>query len=180
MRLFTLLCIVALVICSCDENGVTPTTTNENVDKGTYRLVITGDGIADSLVLVGETVKTNWDPGAGFIFLNTDENIEPLGTLTMTIAVPLIDASTWLDRWGYVPVYDALVSKTEVRVGTAVELNGRTYQKFDGDDKGFTNMEIGTNFISGNIEFTMERILVWQQDEPETVTVKGWFVAKST
>jgi len=150
---------------------------NESADEAEYELTLTGDGIEGEMVLIGKNVDSNWDPDTGFIFLNTDENNEPLGTLTMNLAVPLPDAPIWLERWGYVPVYDALASKSDVRVGTAAETNSRTYTKIDGDDKGMTEMKIGNNFIWAKVDFKMERVLAWPSDAPETVTLKGTFTA---
>lgn len=102
-----LLPVIVLLVTSC--GAAADETIGDSVEKGGYLIVIEGTEGGPCL-LVGENVDTNWDAGSGFIFLNTDENNEPIGTLTFAIGEI---------EEGKAAILSAVVSKTEVKVGTA-------------------------------------------------------------
>jgi hypothetical protein len=154
--------ILGLLACGgADKNS------NATVTKGEYVIVVSGD---HDVRLEGDNVDTNWDPNGGFVFLNTDEFNEPLGTLTMTIGGQ-IDES--IKEYA---VFSALLSKTDVQVGTALELNSRLFEFIEGS---ITNVEIGSNFIRASLGLKMTRVLFYPDDEPEDVNVVGTFTAMS-
>jgi hypothetical protein len=162
MRKFILLIAALLVMISCNkiDNG-------DRRDKASYMITITGSE-GGPHVLVGEEVDSNWDQDIGVIYLGTDANNEPLGTVTLTIGN--ITA-------GEAPIISAIVSKTDVRVGTGDEINGRTFflPELGGLQK-VENITVGANFISGEINLSLEGD-VPGSNATESVTVAGEFVA---
>jgi hypothetical protein len=69
-----------------------------------------------------------------------------------------------------------LTSRTDVQVGTALELNSRLFEFIEGS---ITNVEIGSNFIRASLGLKMTRVLFYPDDEPEDVNVVGTFTAMS-
>lgn len=162
-----LLCLLTASLFSCGTEN--PEKSGETVSKSEYQIVITGD---HERVLVGDNVESSqWIPEDGWVYLSADEFNEPLGTLTMSIG--------WKTEEEAYPEYyvaSALLSKSDLKVGTAEELNARLYEMTEGT---ITYAEFGANFIRGHLSLKMERVLNWPDDEPETVIVNGSFTAKS-
>lgn len=162
--------ILILFLLSCEK---TDPDSGNRLTRGEYIITITG---TTETVLVGNDVTTNWDEESGLIYLGTDDNLEPIGTLTMNILLPSSSNNP-------IRIVSAIQSKTDVRVGTAAELNARNYvirepsEDMPSVRAEITDWEIGTNYIKGTLYIDMERQLVYSTDEPEYVTLTGTFTA---
>ena len=152
-----------LVLISCSE-----LTDGDRRDKASYLITITGSE-GGPHILVGENIDSNWDRDNGIIYLGTDDNNEPIGTITLIIGTI---------TGGEANVIDAIVSKTDVRVGTGAELNGRTFflPEMGGTQK-LENIKVGLNYISGTLNLSLEGDVPYSDDPPESVAVTGEFVA---
>jgi len=159
-----------LVLLSCEK--MDPGADNKSAKSG-YEITLSG---TNDIVLVGKNVNTNWDEEDSWLYLGADENLEPLGTLTMQLAVPSYSNDP-------IQVISAIQSKTDVRVGTAMELNARNYvirepsEDFPVVRAEITDWEIGVNYIKGTLYMDMERQLIYSTDESEFVTLTGTFTA---
>ena len=170
MKINQIWILLLILVLSCGKSAESEN--NETVDKGSYFIVIDGKDGKIVLDATGE-VETIWNAETGFIYLGTAEDTEyqgAIGTLTLNLAYEDFERK---DKY---LLYTALVSKTDQRTGTAEQLNARMYELKSGyiDDA-----ETGANFIKGNIDLIMDRVIVDPEDDPEVVTVKGTFVAKS-
>lgn len=178
------LLVIALAAC-----GGSSTSREETVDlrvddgltTGSYELVIGRPAGAEqsyNRILKGERVNTNWEESAGLIYLGADDDLEPLGTLTMTIAPPFQDPSgTWVAT-----IRSAVLSITDRRVGTGPELNARAYEILPSEENGLglgnvSSLQIGNNFVKGSIDMVMQRTLIPSTQIPDVVQVTGDFVA---
>lgn len=72
-------------------------------------------------------------------------------------------------------VIDARLSTTDVRVGTAAELNARLYALKTGTL--FTTAVTHDYIVADSIQMSMERVINWPNDAPEDVEVTGYFTA---
>jgi len=122
--------------------------------------------------LLGQDVDTSWVPKDGWIYLGADEQLQgkPIGTLTMTIAAPILDED---DGLLLATVLDAVASKTDARCGTSAELDAKRYGFVSGE---VIVLEIGANFINGSAILRMEKISP-PDGGPEFVDVVGPFTA---
>jgi hypothetical protein len=107
-------------------------------------------GTEYSRTLIGETVDTNWSESIGTIYLGTDENNEPVGTLTLSIGSILECSDSYR-----APVDQAFLSITDVREGTPAELNGHTFS-YSGEEEvcedfSLSYVKLGTNIIQAKI-----------------------------
>jgi len=164
MRKLILLPVALLVMISCNElnNG-------DRRDKASYMITITGSKDGPH-ILVGEDINSNWDQDNGIIYLGTDASNEPLGTITLRIGAI---------TGGEAPILHAVVSKTDVRVGTGAELNGRTFALPEsGSTQKVENITVGSNYISGQVNLSLEGDVPNSGDSTESVNVTGEFVAK--
>ncbi len=167
--------LLLLNTCGSDDHKATP---DKSVTHGSYDFEISGTA-GGPYEIKSDNAKTNWDADAGYIFCNTDDKNEPLGTLTLTISSVNPD--------GNAIILDAIVSKTDVRVGTAEELNARTFlitprdtdpeADYTGSNGFITDAEIGSNYIKANFTMQMYRQIFWPDQEPESVKVSGTFTA---
>ncbi|MGW8315938.1 MAG: hypothetical protein ACWGNV_10085 [Bacteroidales bacterium] len=145
----------------------------DKIDHGSYEITISG---INDTKLVGKDINTNWDEESGWIYLGPDDNIEPLGTLTLQIDVPPSSADP-------IVILDALQTKTDVQVGTSAEINARSYMIREPSDDfpvvraEITDWEIGANYIKGTIYIDMERLQFYSTDTAEYVTLTGTFTA---
>jgi hypothetical protein len=172
MRTFLLIFATVFFMASCVKEPGGPFSGNGTRDKGEYTFTIKGSA-GGPHIIKGESVDTNWDPDLGLVYLGTDATHEPLGTLTITISKVENKQAD---------ILTGVVSKTDVRVGTGSEINGRTFSLIFPVGVGaatnkLDSVVVGSNFISAKFEMSMERELYWPEDKPETVTVSGHFTA---
>jgi hypothetical protein len=165
MKTSVILFVTLFMITSCTDVG--DENVNDSLDKGGYLFTITGSE-GGPRVLEGTDVDTNWDKDLGFIYLNADAKNEPLGTVYITIG-PVMN--------GEADILSGTVSKTDVQSGTAEVLNARTFTLITDTNNKVKEVKIGSNYISAKFEMKMERVLNWPEDQPESVTVEGNFVA---
>lgn len=168
MKHTLIFCLFILFSCVSDigENS------NETVDKGKYDLTINNTTTGETTHLIANTVDTNWDENASFIFLSTDDLLEtaPIGTVTISIVADL-------ERDTALIVPGGLVSKTDMRIGTADQLNARTFEIIKGSIR---NITVGSNFISGEIlQCNLLQTFIPDGQTPELATLSGTFTAKS-
>ena len=130
-----------------------------------YHLKIAGDR---ELLLDGVDVDASWDSDAQAVYLGTDDTFEPLGTLTMDLEFNPSGPHHW--------VREATLSTTDVRVGTAAELNARLYT-LKGLGEFSTTAWTRDYIVADTIHMSRERVLVWPNDSPEDVEVTGFFTA---
>lgn len=170
--------LVLLLIClafpGCNNDNSQTPTVNGEITEGRYSLTLSSEHFG-STPLDGDSVSTSWAADTGAIFLGADENNQPLGTLTMTVG-PVYTHPNGLRT---VNVLSAVLSKSDVRVGTAEELNAMTYNLISAPDANHIfSVEIGTNYIRGNMSTVLfERVLFYPEDVPDIATVSGEFVA---
>ncbi|MCB9170544.1 MAG: hypothetical protein H6597_01560 [Flavobacteriales bacterium] len=140
---------------------------------------VSGDG--ESKTLVGYDIDdASWSDVAGLVYLGADADAEPLGTLTIGI-----DHFAYINNVYTAVVSSAVLSTTDVRVGTAQVLNARRYHLVpagQGAASGLiTIVERTDDLIAGILEFSMYRV----QTDPnvqvpaETITLHGEFVARN-
>ena len=169
-RLSVLSLFVILFFASCEK--LNPDSGNR-ISNGSYEITISGDKV---IKLIGKDVDTRWDEEDEWVYLGTDDHLEPIGTLTMQLSVPASSADPII-------ITDAIQSKTDVRVGTAAELNGRNYvirelsEDFPIVTAEVRDWEIGANYLKGTLYIDMERVLNYSTDTAEFVTVTGTFTA---
>jgi hypothetical protein len=158
---------VALYISSCfgERN---PKPKEGKVGTEGYELTLTNTK-GQTKTLKGDSVDTNWDPASGLIYLGTDDNNEPLGTLTMTIFSPAANDSS--------RVITAILSTSDVKVGNSQQTNPRSYKLIGSAPYGIKVESIDETQITGEVNIQMERVIQNPQDEPETITLTGTFTA---
>ena len=143
---------------------------NGTLDKGDYEFTIVNHTLGETTTLVATELDTKWDPDRGFIYMSTDDLLDdrPIGTLTFSIVADL-------QRDTALIVPGGLVSKTDRRVGTAAELNGRTFEIVRGS---LRNIVVGRNYISAEIlDCDLVQIFVPSGETPETASLTGTFTA---
>jgi hypothetical protein len=145
-----------LFIVSCNDESINiKPDNNETKDKAEYELDIVGK----EKPLIGDGVDSNWDPSLGMIWLGTDENNLPTGTLTIFIDT-IITFSGEKQAW----ISSAILSTVDALTGTAEEINGKTYFLLDPDEmtelfeaesgvQWLNSVVIGANYISGEIGY---------------------------
>ena len=176
IRPLALLLLLIMSFSSCgDEDLGEINRTNRVEDKAEYDIHITSPegGVK---TLIGENLEgSKWDPDTGLVWLSTDKAWEPLGTLTLSI----VEDS--YNRTRIANVTGAILSTTDVRVGTGPQTNGKLYQQIGGaDEEYFIKIkEIGANFIYGDeFYFLMKEIDGNDINaEQNVVGVTGWFIA---
>ncbi|MDH3207556.1 MAG: hypothetical protein OEO79_13225 [Gemmatimonadota bacterium] len=156
----------ALSACDGEDPLLADITRNEIPDVSAYNLFVEG---ADTDTLIGIDVDASWDYDAGTLWLGTDDLAEPLGTLTLTISEHVADGLA-------VGIENATLSMTDVRVGTALEINGRLYQQ-QGKGGGLWEAITREYIVVHDLEIPMVRILINPGDLPEAVKLKGNFQA---
>jgi len=129
-----------------------------------YQFNITGDR---RFVLDGIDVDASWDNDLQAVYLGTDDTFEPLGTLRMDVEFNPAGALHFIN--------EAVLSTTDVRVGTAAELNARLYTLKFGRFR--TTAWTSDYVVADSIHMSMERVLVWPNDSPEDIEVTGYFTA---
>jgi hypothetical protein len=170
-----------------------PNLGTDTVEKGEYDIHIYGPNT--NTRLVGKHVDTQWIPEDGWIFMNTDEvdTLNPIGTITLQLGA-FDDASPHsypyiVDSLGNPFVFEsnewevnvASVSKTEIRKGTAAQLDAKLFESkaFGGS---IYHVELGANFIRGYLFIRMDRVKTNPNDPnfvEEVVLVSGEFTAMS-
>ncbi len=106
---------------SCEDDPPEPDNSN-SIDKGVYLITIDNITTGVKTSLIGEFVDTSWDPATGFIFLNTDDSTSgPIGTITMSVDIPNT-------RFNSETISSILVSKSDIRKGTAAQLNAQLFE----------------------------------------------------
>lgn len=136
-----------LFIVSCNDESINlKPDNNETKDKAEYELVIVGK----EKPLIGDSVDSNWDPSLGIVWLGTDENNLPTGTLTIFIDT-IITFSGIREAW----ISSANLSTVDTLTGTAEEINGKFYILMEGvGESGIQFLDsvvVGANYISGKI-----------------------------
>lgn len=177
MRMRVSLIASALLCLGCGGDEVEPTS-DRVVTQGEYTLLMDGEGVvAGGLVFQGALgVDTEWDRGQGLVYLGTDDNNEPICTLTMYVSE---------GAPGRYFATSAVFSKSDVRVGTADVINARTYRAVPGLREGdaqtvavqLEKVEVGANFIKASIRGEFERVRVYPTDAPERIGFRGTFTA---
>jgi hypothetical protein len=156
-----------LLIVSCIKESIKPDN-DETKNKAEYKLFIS-DKEDD---LIGDGVDSSWDPSLGMIWLGTDQNNLPTGTLTIIID-SIVD--------NIAVISSATLSTVDALVGTAVEINGKTYSlvgkdelqeefNFDVGIQILDSVVVGANYISGRIGLRDETGLYagWLMKETST------------
>jgi len=162
-----------ILLISCGTDNIDPV--NKTVTKGEYVIEIVNRTTGDTTTLVGTDVDTNWDPDRGLIWLGTDDKLDgkPIGTVTAFVSVDYSNQNKSVE------VHDFSISKTDVRKGTADELNARLFRGTSFVEK-WHQIEIGKNYIKAYFYLTnLERVIANTGQEPEQADVFGVFVAKS-
>jgi hypothetical protein len=165
--------ILLVFITSCGKEA--EPTVEGTKEFASYDIVIEGSE-GGPHHLIGEKVDSRWRSSDGYIWLGTDERNLPTGTITIYLSEVHSSGTS-------ATVEDALVSKSDVLISTYPdEAKARTFTILPGNElfaSGIDSIEIGSNYISAKIQFVMERIRNFPDDEEEIVTVKGTFVAIS-
>jgi len=120
-----------------------------------------------------EGVKTEWNLNSGILVLGPEDTGEPLARLQLTLSVGLDN---------YIRIVSGSLSTTDVRTGTSEELNAKLYTFVDYVDNGghgiIPNEINSTNVkIDPYILITMERVIVNENDVPETISLGAKFNA---
>ena len=180
IRPLALLLLLTMSFSSCGKKDVGEVIeTNRVEDKSEYEIHIGSPGGIKTLI--GENLEGGkWDPDTGLVWLSTDKANEPLGTLTLSI----VEDSEKVD--GYANVTGAILSTTDVRVGTGPQTNGKLYQQIerfaegiDTDENFIKIKEIGANYIFVDEFFIYMEVINGNDPNAEHnfVGVSGWFIA---
>ncbi len=148
---------VMFISCQKDKSG------KDTAQKDGYNLKITGEDNYE-LELIGENIDSRWDPYGHTIYLGTDDNNEPLGSLIMTV-----DSNLAVNK--FCIIASASLSKTDVRVGTAGEFNARLY--YIEPEQEFFVIELNQDLIHGELN----DVSMKDANTGEFVKVNGWFIA---
>jgi hypothetical protein len=142
-------CLFAILFTvSCIDESLKPDS-SDTKDKAEYELFI------NDKKLIGENIDSNWDSELGIVWLGTDENRLPTGTLTIFIDT-IVASSGRNQAW----ISSAILSTADQLVGTGTEINAKTYHSLGKDELlGYGDahtqwidfVEIGANYISGVI-----------------------------
>lgn len=186
VRALTAVLVLAIVQLGCGEDGPPPASNDDEPNsetqtpEGDYYQVCIDSEIYGQTNLNGVHVDTNWDADAGFIFLNTDACSEgPIGTVTLVIG-DIVEN----ENGPFATLTSALVSKTDVRVGTSAELNPVLWEAMApaGAELGSGQVDIidlGSDFIEGYFFSEVESVPVLPDDPIDMATVQGQFLAFS-
>jgi hypothetical protein len=153
LHVLVVLLFATLLNISCVKERIKPDN-SDTKDKAEYDLIVMGgDG---SKPLLGENIDSNWDPSLGIVWLGTDENNLPTGTLTI-----IIDTVVTTSGLSQAIITSAALSTSDKLVGTGPEINAKTYLSLSKDElleggaeHGFQwidSVVIGANYISGKI-----------------------------
>jgi hypothetical protein len=149
-RVSAVLLFALLFTASCMDEAVKADDEDPAIDKAEYDLKIAG------YHLKGENIESNWDSSLGIVWLGTDKNIEPTGTLTIFID-SLVTTSSGEN---VARIASASLSHVDQLVGTGPEINGKTYVTVSEDEIRqlfgvpylmIFDVKIGANYISGRI-----------------------------
>lgn len=149
---------------------------NEEIVRGDpeFNIIIT-DGSAPSF---SGNQNSTWSPDIGLIVLRTNDDAEPVAQLIMEVR-------NHSELAGVGKIASAILTTSDVQVGTAEEINGKTYllqeqRSTDGDpvdiilNPGFDATYAQAHYFT----FQMERQIINQNDVEELITVSGSFTAK--
>lgn len=127
-------------ITGCKEKDI-PVTTAKSVDKPEYIIELHGAGgvgsVAGTKLVKGETIESSWDDDLGLVWLGTDKNNLPIGTITMEVDSISVSERTAIAKEIY-------ISTTDARSGTSDVLNAKLYYR---SSMRLGNVEIGGNYI---------------------------------
>lgn len=192
--LLAVLLFVMVFNLSCLNEDGEPTaepTNNETKDIAEYNLNVSGESSGKSLI--GYNVSSNWDSNEGIIWLGTDENNLPTGTLTI-----IIDSVFQHNELGTLAIISsATLSTTDKLVGTSAELNPKLYLLHNwsedivesiGPHIFLYNVEIGANYITATMGYEYEpgdtaivsRLPMREATTDEFVVLSGTFTALSS
>jgi hypothetical protein len=173
LNILVMLILISVLSSSCFKTNDTPGNNKNGIGEYVLNIeVISGSG--SSKTLVGEKVDTNYDPNLKTIYLGTDDDNEPLGTLTLEIDSPF----TASDGNQYANVSSATLSTTDKREGTGGELNARLYKLKAGFEASLPIEELNSDFIKvTDLTIIMDRVIVHPEDEPEEIKLTGHFTA---
>ena len=143
---------------SCEKEG----DNKDTIDKASYSLTIESAS-GDTVQLIGTKIDSNWDSDLGIIWLGTDEENLPTGTLTIFINNINQDKTA--------SAVDITLSTTNQLVGTSENLIAKLYHTGIGELK---DVVVGANFISASLE----EVSMQESNTGEQVKVSGWFKAK--
>ncbi|MCA9520392.1 MAG: hypothetical protein KC609_05450 [Myxococcales bacterium] len=126
---------------------------------------VTGGGtLATSKGLLADDFTGAWSQETGILYLGTDEVVEPLGTLTITLSGHPAGP-------GSATVESAIVSTTDVRVGTSDELNARLYELVPGATQTAVLRYSNSQCLGGTLTLKLRRVIIYpDQQQPESVT----------
>lgn len=187
---FLALLVLALGSCSKDQepapvpssSGPPPPEFEYYTESGYLLDLFTIAGEGEAKTLIGEhDIDGNWIQELGLIYLGADDVHEPLGTLTLTIDTPEVGKHGYQAR-----ILSATLSTTDVRVGTAAELNARLYELIPDTfttepncSPAFPNhiriLALSDEQIQAYISLFMERVIVNPETPAETIKVCGHF-----
>ena len=149
------------------------------VDGGEYDLTINNLSTGAMTHLIATAVDTSWQPELGLIYMSTDDGVvdHPIGTVTMEIADLFADTSYWdPDKNGVAELRKLVISKTDVRVGTAAQLNAQVFELTGLGE--IDEVVVGKNFIRGRLQQVDVHLLVLNSTQsPESARVTGTFTA---
>jgi hypothetical protein len=174
LNILVVLILISLISSSCFKTNTTPGNKTNNIGEYVLNIeVVSGSG--SSKTLIGKKVDTNYDPNLETIYLGTDDNNEPLGTLTLEIDSPF----TASNGKQYANVASATLSTTDKREGSGGDLNARLYKLKPGFEASLPIEDLNSDFIKvTDLTIMMARVIVYPEDEPEEIKLTGWFVAK--
>ncbi|HEX5589291.1 MAG TPA: hypothetical protein VFX65_03245 [Candidatus Limnocylindrales bacterium] len=139
-----------------------------------------------------------WEPEIGVIILGPEETGEPLAHLILDIGGERILAAGRVRLREPMPegfhfgpedqawwIRGATFSTTDVRVGTALEMNGKLYELEDGTPNQLTARcgnwirvdEVYREYVVGSFCVAVDRVRVGEDDPPESLELQGSFVA---
>ncbi|NNF33863.1 MAG: hypothetical protein HKN68_07125 [Saprospiraceae bacterium] len=176
MRTLIICTLISLFSIGCGNDLSDQGNSSEIPMKAEYDFTLTNKTTGEVTRLVATDVNTTWNIDDGYIFLSTDNLLDgqPIGTITMNIGSDLVD------RGGSQGVIAQLlpggiVSKTDQRVGTSLELNARTFEILLG---WLSKVEANNTFIRATMDTcVLNRIFIPQGGFPEEATIKGTFTA---
>lgn len=171
-RLIFILCVTAAWAMSCNSGDDLPQGTNppeEEPTESSYEINVYGEtdnGEEFRFTLKGDSFDANWSHDQLTVWLGTDEVNQPLGTFTAVIQP--------LENIPYA-VKTATLSKTDVKVGTADQLNARLYGS--SNEVGTFNVAYVTDqiIVVESMSIPMERVITNQTQVAEDVLVTGKF-----
>lgn len=149
---------------------------NEDITGGDPEFNITISG--GSAPSFNGNQNSTWSPDLGTILLRTNDDVEPVAQLIMEVR----ESSEFAGRG---IIISAILTTSDVQVGTAAEINGKTYylkeQLTTAGEPTEIRFSPGINDTYAQadyVTFQMERQIINQHDVEELITVSGTFTAK--